>query len=172
MKIRVTNAICFLLFAPFVNGCGNLVSTRVSSTQDSHQEWSTQDSWYKTPTSGIDWSHEERFVEVKFQEVTGATEPKAESLLKQKSIVQLSLAQARTFTGNQFKPTKAKRPYLVRAVYLNKETGGFSVFLDGNKLIVSHDSLGHSAVPMKRQALVVSLSAQPSQVFVTCGMAE
>lgn len=172
MKIRVTNAICFLLFAPFVNGCGNLVSTRVSSTQDSHQEWSTQDSWYKMSTSGIDWSHEERIVDVKFQEVTGATEPKAESLLKQKPIVRLSVAQAKTFTGGQFKPTKGKQPYLVRAVYLNKGTGAFSVFLNGKKLIVSHGSLGHSAVPMKRQALVVNLSAQPSQVFVTCEMAE
>ena len=172
MKIRYIHAICFLLFAPFVYGCENLVSTHVSSTQDSHKAWSTEDSWYKAPASGINWGNEKRFTDVKFQEVTGAMEPNAEKLLKQKSIVLLSLTQARTFTGNQFKPTKAKRPYLVRAVYLNKETGGFSVFLDGNKLIVSHDSLGHSAVPMKRQALVVSLSAQPAQVFVTCGMAE
>lgn len=109
---------------------------------------------------------------MKFHEVASSLQPKAQNLLKQKSIVALSLAQAKTFTSGQFKQVKGKRPYLVRAVYLNKETGAFSVFLHGKKLVVSHNSLGRSAVPMKRQALVVYLSAQPTEVFVICGMDE
>jgi hypothetical protein len=163
MKIRYSSIICFLIFAAFAHGCKNSNSTQV---------WSTKDSWYKTSSASVGLSDEKQFVEVKFHEVTNSMQSKAQNLLKQKSIVPLSLAQAKTFTSGQFKQVKAKRPYLVRAVYLNKGTGAYSVFLRGKKLVVSHGSLGRSDVPMKRQALIVYLSALPTEVFVVCEMAE
>jgi hypothetical protein len=64
------------------------------------------------------------------------------------------------------------KPYLTRGVYLNRGTGGFSVYILEDQLLVRHGSLGHSGVPMKRQALVVQLKRKPAEVFATCSMAE
>jgi hypothetical protein len=64
------------------------------------------------------------------------------------------------------------KPYLTRGVYLNRGTGGFSVYILEDQLLVRHGSFGRSAVPMKRQALVLQLEHSPTEVFVTCSMAE
>jgi hypothetical protein len=67
---------------------------------------------------------------------------------------------------------EGKTPYLVRALYFQKATGGFSVCILRNKLLVEHLSLGHHWVPMKRSALVVFLKTRPEHVYVTCNTAE
>jgi hypothetical protein len=46
------------------------------------------------------------------------------------------------------------------------------VYLAQDQLVVNHGSLGSSAVPMKRQALVLQLERMPAEVFVACSMAE
>lgn len=62
--------------------------------------------------------------------------------------------------------------FLVRAVFLNRDTGGFTVTPVWSDLLVEHGSLGRSAVPMKRQALIVRLPQKPETVFVSCSMAK
>jgi len=57
-------------------------------------------------------------------------------------------------------------------VYLNRGTGKFIVVPVGNELLVEHGSLGRSAVPMKRQALILRLSQKPETVYVSCSMDE
>jgi hypothetical protein len=93
-------------------------------------------------------------------------------MLKDQSIVPLSLKQAGDFVNHPLKKIAGKSTFLVRAVYLNAGTGAFSLYLQSNKLFVTHGSLGRNAVPMKRQALVVFLPKQPDEVFVDCMMAE
>lgn len=63
-------------------------------------------------------------------------------------------------------------PYLTRGLYLNRGTGRFSVYISADQLVVHHGSLGASAVPMKRQALVLQLEQSPAEVFVYCSMAK
>ena len=64
------------------------------------------------------------------------------------------------------------RPYLVRGVYLNQGTGAYRVYICQEYVQVHHGSLGHSAVPMGRQALIVWLAADPKGVYSMCEMAE
>ena len=88
------------------------------------------------------------------------------------SIIELSRQEAAEFTGGAPEEVPNTQPYLVRALYLNRETGRFSAYLAQDQLVVHHDSLGSSAVPMKRQALVLQLGRVPVKVFVSCSMAE
>ena len=104
--------------------------------------------------------------------VTSLMWPKAEAMLKQKSVVRLSAVQATGFVGGNLKAVSGKTPFLVRALYLNEGTGKFMVYQRGKRLWITHGSLGNSAVPMKRQALVIFLKTRPTQVFVDCSMDE
>jgi hypothetical protein len=96
----------------------------------------------------------------------------AERLLETADAVELSLAEANTMAGRELVPQGSKRPYLVRGVVLNRETGGFRIAVNGNDLLVYHGCLGGSPVPMKRQALIVMLPEKPRRIFVTCGMTQ
>lgn len=74
-------------------------------------------------------------------------------------------------SGGKYRATTGK-PFLVRAVYLNKPTGGFHVVLMNKNLFVSHSCLGDRPVPMSRQVLIVALAQNPLNVYCDCGMAE
>jgi hypothetical protein len=64
------------------------------------------------------------------------------------------------------------KPYLVRALYLNEGTGRFYASVKDSTLSVSHGSLGHFAVPMKRRPVVIFLEKAPTKVYVSVSMAE
>ena len=80
--------------------------------------------------------------------------------------------RAAEFTGRAMLPSEGRGLFLVRAVYLNRVTGKFMVVPVGNELLVEHGSLGHSAAPMKRPALVVRLAHEPKTVYISCSMDE
>ena len=63
-------------------------------------------------------------------------------------------------------------PYLVRGLLLNRATGGFTVYVLEDQVVVYHRSLGRSAVPMTRQPLVLQLQQPPQEVYVAVSMAE
>lgn len=129
---------------------------------------SSPDSWYHpAPENTLNSAPGQ---ELKFIEVDSAFETQAEQLLASQSEVLVSAAQAEQFSGGKYHG--AGIPFLVRAVCLNKETGAFEVVQKGAILFVSHSSLGHSAVPMKRQVLIVDLLQAPRNVYVDCSMAE
>ena len=108
----------------------------------------------------------------RIHEVTEASEPLAEQLLQDVSIVALTAEEAAAFVGAPLSEVPGTRPYLLRGVYLNRETGRWSVCILEDQLLVYHGALGSSAVPMKRQALVLQLEREPREVFVACSMAE
>lgn len=139
--------------------------------QNSNGLWTVKNSWYYSPPSSEDFMNEIWDHPVAFREVASSKELRAEEMLKSKRIVPLRLDQARFLSGGSYRKTK-KSPYLVRAVYLNRETGAFSAYQFKNVLFVDHGSLGHDAVPMKRQALIVDLSKPPENVYITCSMDE
>ena len=150
-----------LLIALFLFGC----------KQHSSDAWTTVDSWYHPATKSYD-EPVHSLTEKEFYEITASKLPQAEVILKEQSIVSISHQQAEGLVGHSLPQMSGKSTFLVRAVYLNAGTGAFSVESSGHRLWVSHGSLGHSAVPMKRQALVVFLKGRPDEVFVNCMMAE
>jgi hypothetical protein len=104
--------------------------------------------------------------------VIESLEPRAEELLQDVAIVGLSREQTAEFIGEALPELSGTKPYLARGVYLNRGTGSFSVYILEGQLLVHHGSLGRNAVPMKRQALVLQLEHNPTEVFVACSMAE
>jgi len=97
---------------------------------------------------------------------------KAEQLLLDVGCREISAEDAAAFVGKPITPVPGTGFYLARGVYLNRGTGSFSIAIKGERLWVDHGCLGRTPVPMKRQALVLQLPRLPSEVYVTCGMAE
>lgn len=86
--------------------------------------------------------------------------------------VAITTDRASELSGHSVVSRAGRNLFLIRAVFLNRSTGKFKVTAVGSELLVEHGSLGHSAVPMKRQALIVWLPQKPETVFVTCSMDE
>lgn len=133
--------------------------------------WTRADSWYQPPPSEVyPLSGWQPLDYSQIYQVTAAQQPAAEELLADDAIIELTPPQAADLIGRPLADHPATKPYLTRGVYLNR--GGFSVQVKGKQLLVSHNSLGHGPVEMKRQALVLQLKQLPEEVFVTCSMAE
>lgn len=64
------------------------------------------------------------------------------------------------------------KPFLVRAVAKNRNSGTFIVRLCGSTLWVTHGSLGRSVPPSTRVPLVVFLDRKPAAVFIGWTMAQ
>ncbi|GAB4396119.1 MAG: hypothetical protein Fur0044_54980 [Anaerolineae bacterium] len=133
--------------------------------------WTSADSWYNPPPSEIyPLSGWQTLDYTQVYQVTAAQQPAAEALLENAAILELTPQQAAELIGRPLGDHPTAKPYLARGVYLNQ--GGFSVYVKDRQILVSHSSLGHGPVPMKRQALVLQLNQFPQEVFVTCSMAE
>jgi hypothetical protein len=139
----------------------------------SRQAWTAVDAWYRPPpaneTSFWGW---EQIQGSRLHEVVAAKENDAEDLLRTEPIVELEAGQAADLIGEPLSDAPGAQPYLVRGVYLRRQTGRFVAYVSGEKLIVHHGSLGSGPAPMKRQALVLQLERKPATVFVACSMAE
>ncbi len=113
-----------------------------------------------------------RLDENRFQAIEASRELEAEQMLADVSCRELTGEEAGRFLGKAFEASPGGKSYLVRGVYLNRGNGNFSIYAKDDDLFVDHGSLGHHAVPMKRQCLVIFLEQAPKRVFVTCHMAE
>jgi|SRR6185312_1711122 len=90
----------------------------------------------------------------------------AEEQLRKHAVVKLPDDGAESFRRKDLLCSNGSRPYLVRAVYTNGSTGGYSLNRIGNILWVSHESLGQST-GVHRSALVACLPFEPVEVYVT-----
>ena len=136
------------------------------------RSWTTEDSWYRPPPSGTSFWKWAKLDRARIHEVIESKQSAAESLLQNVAIVELTDQQAAELIGQALPEAPGTKPYLARGVYLNRETGGFSVYILEDQLLIRHSSLGSSPLPMKRQALVLQLEHSPAEVFVTCTMAQ
>ncbi|GIK40006.1 MAG: hypothetical protein BroJett011_38390 [Chloroflexota bacterium] len=131
----------------------------------------TIDSWYNPPPAKIYPLTGWQVLDFKqLHEVAVAQQAAAEKLLETTAALEITAQQAADLLGQPLPAVPGTKPYLTRAVYLNP--GGFSVYSRDEQLLISHASMGHSPVPMKRQTLVLQLAQPPVEVFVTCSMAE
>jgi hypothetical protein len=137
--------------------------------------WTSVDkSWYHPPQSD-DFARFRKAAPLPDSaviEVTPAQLARAEKVLRQAPSIGISSQRASAFVGRNVESVDGQRWYLIRAVCLNRGTGAFSVTQLGHDVLVEHGSLGRSAVPMQRQALVVRLPERPGVVFTSCSMAE
>ena len=127
---------------------------------DAGRAWRSADSWYRAPEPTVNW---DELTDADVYEVAANKTADADEQLRDVSCVELPKERAAEFAGQDVESTDGNSLYLVRGLYLNRS---------GSDLLVQHGSLGHSAVEMKRQALIVLLPRKPDEVFVTCSMAE
>jgi len=137
-----------------------------------HRAWSSADSWYQPPTEWTRFEETQPLLDDDIIEVSPDHMTAAEEELRDVACVEISPGRASELTGHSTPPRAGRSLFVVRAVYLNRGTGKFIVTPLGTELLVEHGSLGRSAVPMKRQSLVVRLSQRPETVFVSCSMDE
>jgi len=150
----------------------SLVAIGVTGGAETRPAWSSMDSWFHPRQNESHFQQVEKLPDADVMEVAPAKMPEAEEQLRDVVCVELSSQRASELTGQPVKAIAGGSLFLVRAVYLNRGTGKFTVSLSGRNLLVEHGSLGHSAVPMKRQALVVRLRQKPDVVYVSYSMAE
>jgi hypothetical protein len=137
-----------------------------------HGGASTVDSWARARAPGLDFGKGNQLDDSRIHQVPEAMETGAEALLVDVSCIELTAEQAEKTLGRKLPEIPGTKPYLTRGVYLNRGTGHFRVTMLDDNLGVFHGSLGHHAVPMKRQALVLQLERIPKEVYVSCHMAE
>jgi hypothetical protein len=137
-----------------------------------HHAWSSADSWFHPPNEWSRFRQAQNLPATDVVEVLPDRLVAAEEQLRDIACVAVSSERAADLTGQKIEAGAGTTLFLVRAVYLNHATGRFSVVPVGRDLLVEHGSLGRSAVPMKRQALVVRLPRKPEVVYVTCEMDE
>lgn len=130
------------------------------------------DSWYSPPSDLKRFRWAEPLPSSDIAEVVADHTSEAEEQLRDIACVEISDDRAAKLVGKQLSKPPGAKSFLVRAVYLNRGTGRFMAYLVGNELMVEHGSLGHSAPPMKRQPLVISLSRLPDKVYVSYSMAQ
>lgn len=135
-----------------------------------NRAWTHIDPWYAEPEMALPWDAALEYELI--SSVPSAELELAEQLLESRPWRRLSVAEVAGLLGKDANIPTGKPLYLLRAVYLNAETGGFSVLHKDGIVHVHHSSLGRRAVPMKRGAVIVPLKGDPESVYVTCSMDE
>lgn len=150
--------------------CSLFIGLLLAGCRDDRTAGST-DSWYNPPPAKIYPLNGWQMLDFKqLHQVVPDQQAAAEKLLETSAALEITTQQAADLVGQPLPDIPGVKPYLTRGLYLNP--GGFSVYLRNDRLLISHASMGHSQVPMKRQALVLQLAQPPAEVFVTCSMAE
>jgi len=151
----------FLIAAIYV-GCGG------------HRAWIERDAWYRNLPSNLPQAWDSQWQELpsdRIVPIPRANQHIAIELLESVSWSALNPDDIDRLVSQYSKPMGFK-PYLVRALSLNEGTGSYKVKIFQRNVFIHHGSLGRSAVSMKRQAIVLYLSEDPKEVYVTCSMHE
>jgi hypothetical protein len=127
--------------------------------------------WLRNPEDiGAFQQGAQQLSETSFFEVRVTRLMTAVDRLNDKSAIPLTEDLARYYAGALYKGENGKKAYLVRGLFANY-TGTHTLFWRDGRLLIRHDSLGHSSVP-QFSPLVVNLSSEPKQVFVYIGGAK
>ena len=154
--------------------CGDLVPLQERpSVYEPFGAFETIDPWYTGLPGEIDAELTLAPEIEDVWEVSKSRFPEAEELLRERPIVRYPYDSLDAFLGVKNVSCPAKHQlYLVRAVYLSAETGGFGAVLKNRVLWISHGCLGNIPEPMNRTALVIALPEEPCRVYVSCSMDE
>lgn len=135
--------------------------------------WESEDSWYRAPSAHVrDSSGWSLLEESRVHEVIGPMQSTAQAFVSNIPYRLLTNEETERLIGGRLPNVEGTNPYLVRGLFLNKDTGGYYISVESGNIWVHHASLGRTVVPMKRQALVLQLVEKPKEVYITCSMAE
>ncbi len=132
--------------------------------------WTHQDPWYNPPPAGSD-VEKRAGTPVVWSDVKAGARLEAAALLDRSPVVQLTPEQVAKFVDQPL-AGPGEKLFLVRGVYVNWETGHFSVLTDGMDVVVDHLSFARNARPMGRWPLVIALPEKPRNVYVICWVAQ
>jgi hypothetical protein len=149
-----------------------LLAGLLAACAEDNRAWTTQDSWYKPAPVDVSLAQWPLLDRARLHKVIAEEEAAAEKLLQDVPVVELTAQQAADLIGKPLPDATGAKPYLVRAVALNRQTGQFLVNVAGEQLAVYHRSMGSKAVPMTRQALVLQLERAPAEAFAGASMAQ
>ena len=137
-------------------------------SQSSSPDCTTQDSWHSPPPARFGQEPLEHVPSSCVFEVSEARVREAEQLLETVSCSVINFDVARGLVGSAVTAGADRSFFLVRGVYLRRQTGFFDVRTSGDALHVHHEALREiGAVPMKRQPLVVLLKTRPARVYTS-----
>jgi len=179
-QVRITGELKFRSFnRSTAKGFGQMppdyyymVLQQTTIERDNPQAWTTADSWYHPPGDWMKFREVKRLPDTEVVEVAAEHLDAAISELRDVACTEISPSRASIICGKPIMAQPDYRLYLVRALFLNRDTGSFLVTQAGPDLLVEHGSLGRSEVPMKRDALVVRLQRKPERIYIACSMAE
>lgn len=156
------------LFGVSLTGCSLHTAEPVTGSMCYVTE--SSDPWIvRPPIDDYKEFHRQKISEKNWYEVVP---PKLDAALRDltsEAVVALSCVEARWFAGVHYECTAGHTAYLIRAVYGQGETGGYSLYQFDESLLVQHSSLGSPLY--HRAALVVNLPSPPRRVFVDAGFA-
>lgn len=131
----------------------------------------TANDWLRAPDAGSSsFAGSTELSGNAYSEVSASTLARALAMLADQPFVLLNQTSVADFSSGHFTCVFPQQPYLVRAVYQNEATGGFSVRIKDAALLVLHSSLGQPNEKQKT-ALVVCLRSAPTDLFVSSSSA-
>ena len=147
----------------WVAACAAMLSCSAIKRQPNNHPWfhPNPDRTWKWPDSAA--VNESDYAEVRVTQLHNAIYH-----LQDKPFIELDPDLVDAYADPRFRVRRGKKAYLVRSLYSNGATGGYSLQYWKRKLSVSHYSLGSFFQP-NSLPLVVLLDSPPSEVFVTYG---
>lgn len=128
-----------------------------------------RDSWAQGARGNLsEAGPEEPIPDERFFEISASKLDTAEYWLEDKPFLALDKEGISYFGQHNFACPAGTAPYLIRAVYENGGTGGFSIIRHGTTLLVRHYSLGRAS-KMRRTGLVACLDFKPTEIFHALG---
>jgi hypothetical protein len=170
MNNHYSHSYLFLIVVFGFGSCTNSVKTFEDVHKSNGSPWTTEDLWYILPPDSYG-SREVIIPRKHLHELDSAHAPVALKMLENSSIIPLTRKEAADF-GAHPDADEPLKPYLVRALTLNYETGGYEVGVSGDTIVVEHGSLGRGSAPMTRSSLIVELKNEPHVLYVVVSMAE
>jgi hypothetical protein len=123
--------------------------------------------WFNFPSDS--WAESDE-VDQKYV-YTVTKEQEAVSRLEQDPVVELTPAEVEQLSGIKTE-IPGHKPYLLRALYYFRETGSFAVYVQGDAVMVRHDSVGSTTPKETRSAVIVYRPVKPIVLFVDCQVTE
>jgi len=170
MKRLSLHFLSFVLTVLICGCCGLSIKKAEEIHHYSSPIWTSKDSWY-SPSPPSYGSHDVLISRNQFHELDSVHAEMGMKMLENVSVIPLTRKQSADF-GVTLTQGDSLKPYLVRALSLDKGTGGYSPSMTGDTLLISHGSLGRGPGEMHRNCLIVELKTEPHVVYVEVSLAE
>lgn len=146
-------------FVPVILTAGLLAGCRPFSAE--------REAWYRAPPTDGDlyWTWP-KLDKARLHEVMEEQQEEAQARLEETALIELTAEQAARYIGRPLPDAPGTLPYLARGLYRNPGMGQFTVYDNGEQVVVQHGSLGSDKAPLLRRALVLQLEREPSEVYV------